>query len=127
MGSESAGYLHADLTHAIIGAAFEVHNKLGPGFLESVYETALAWELEKLGLTVHRQHRLKVTYKEIVAGEFVADIVVNGTVVVEIKATSENHDIHEAQLLNYLKGTGMKVGLLLNFGQKRLYYKRFVF
>ncbi|MCG3180830.1 MAG: hypothetical protein BIFFINMI_03193 [Phycisphaerae bacterium] len=124
---EERDFPHADVTALILGAAFEVHNVLGPGFLESVYETALAHELSQRGIAFQRQVRLQVRYKSIAAGDFVADIVAAGCVVIEIKAAAGNHAEHEAQLLNYLKATGVKVGLLLNFGDARLRYKRMVF
>ena len=116
--------LHRDLTYAIIGAAMEVHQVLGPGFLESVYEEALAHEFRTRSLAYERQVALRVQYKEIVAGQFRADFLVEQRVVVELKATKSLTDIDEAQLLNYLKGTGYRVGLLLNFGAASLERRR---
>ena len=115
---------HEALTHAIIGAAMRVHNELGPGYLESVYQNALAWELRLRHCTVERERRLVVRYRDLVAGEFAADIIVNGIVLVETKATSSLIVAHEAQLLSYLKATGVKVGLLINFGSERLQFRR---
>ena len=117
-------FLYKDLTYAIIGAAMEVHRILGPGFLESVYEKALAHEFDLRGIPYQRQVKLAVRYKEIVAGEFRADFLVDGKVVVELKAIKALTAGDEAQLLNYLKGTGYRVGLLLNFGASSLEYKR---
>ena len=117
-------FLYKDLTYAIIGAAMEVHRILGPGFLESVYEEALAHEFDLRGIPYQRQARLAVLYKEIVAGEFRADFLVDGKVVVELKAIKALTEGDEAQLLNYLKGTGHRVGLLLNFGAPSLEHKR---
>lgn len=125
-------FLYKDLTYAIIGAAMEVHRILGPGFLESVYEEALAHEFDPpirsghrlRGIRSRRQARLAVRYKEIVAGEFRADFLVDGKVVVELKAIKALTEGDEAQLLNYLKGTGYRVGLLLNFGALLLEHKR---
>jgi len=116
--------LYKDLTYNIIGAAIEVHKVLGPGFLESVYQTALAHELDLRGITCQEQARLQVGYKEIIAGEYRADFVIDNKVIIEIKAVSELNEIHEAQLINYLKGTGYKVGLLVNFGASSLEHIR---
>jgi len=116
--------LYKDLTYNIIGAAIEVHKILGPGFLESVYQTALAHELELRCITCQEQARLQVGYKEIIAGEYRADFVIDNKVIIEIKAVSEFNEIHEAQLINYLKGTGYKVGLLINFGSSSLEHIR---
>ena len=102
----------------------EVHRILGPGFLESVYEEALAHEFDLRGIPYQRQARLAVRYKEIVAGEFRADFLVDGKVVIELKALKALTEGNEAQLLNYLKGTGYRVGLLLNFSAPSLEYER---
>jgi GxxExxY protein len=117
-------FLYEGLTYAIIGAAMEVHRILGPGFLESVYEEALAHEFDLRGIPYERQAKLAVQYKGIVAGEFRADFLVDGKVVVELKAVKALTEGDEAQLLNYLKGTGYRVGLLLNFGVPSLEHKR---
>ncbi|MBM4464994.1 MAG: GxxExxY protein [Chloroflexi bacterium] len=107
-----------------MGAAMEVHRILGPGFLESVYEEALAHEFDLRGIPYERQAKLAVRYKGIVAGEFRADFLVDEKVVVELKAVKALTEGDEAQLLNYLKGTGYRVGLLFNFGAPSLEYKR---
>jgi GxxExxY protein len=109
---------HADLTEKIIGAFYKVYNTLGYGFSEKVYENALAHELRKLGLQVEPQARIVVYYDGEVVGEYQADLVVNGVVIVELKAVRQLTEEHEAQLLNYLKATPIEVGLLLNFGPK---------
>jgi len=109
---------HSDLTGKIIGAFFKVHNTLGYGFSEKVYENALALELQKLGLKVEPQKKILVYYDGQMVGEYFADIVVNGVVIVELKAVRQILERHEAQLLNYLKATRVEVGLLLNFGPK---------
>jgi len=109
---------HTDLTEKIIQAFFTVYNTLGYGFSEKVYENSLALELEKLGLQAEPQKKIAVYYDGQVVGEYFADIVVNGVVIVELKATRQLLDEHEAQLLNYLKATFSEVGLLLNFGPK---------
>ena len=116
--------LHADLTYAIIGAAMEVHGILRAGFLESVYEEALAIEFGLRGVPYRRQAKLDVLYKGLNAGEFRADFLIDDKVVVELKATKQLTAIDEAQLINYLKGTGYPVGLLLNFGAQSLEHKR---
>ena len=114
------------LTEQIIGCAFKVSNTLGNGFLEKVYENALAHELEKDGLAVRQQIPLQVFYDEIVVGEYIVDLLVEEQVVVELKAIRALDKIHMAQCMNYLKATGLKTGLLLNFGQPRIEIKRIV-
>ncbi|HUS11716.1 MAG TPA: GxxExxY protein [Pyrinomonadaceae bacterium] len=105
-----------DLTQKIIGCAYKVHNTLGPGFLEKVYENALRIELEKLGLEVKQQEPINVTYDCQVVGEYYADLWVDERVVIELKAAQTLVKQHEAQLVNYLAATGIDCGLLLNFG-----------
>jgi GxxExxY protein len=110
---------HADgLTEQIIGCAFDVHNSLGYGFLEKVYENALLVELRRAGLGAAQQVPIPVHYREHKVGDFYADLLVEGSVIVEIKAVRNLVDVHEVQLVNYLKATGIPVGLLLNFGRK---------
>ena len=116
--------LHRELTYAIIGAAMEVHKILGHGFLEAVYEAALAHEFDLRGIPYERQKRLTVTYKGETVGDYVADFVVDGKVIAELKATKGLTEIDEAQLINYLRATGYRVGLLLNFGTPSLQHKR---
>ena len=115
---------HDGLTEKIIGCAMKVHQSLGPGFLESVYEKALAHELGKTGLDVSCQHPIHVVYDGIVVGDFVADMLVAGTVLVENKAVQTLTRLHEVQLVNYLTATGIEIGLLLNFGSSSLQIKR---
>lgn len=105
-----------DLTQKIIGCAYKVHNTLGPGFLEKVYENALRIELEQLGLNVKQQEPINVTYNGQVVGEYYADLWVDERVVVELKAAQALAIHHEVQLVNYLAATGIDCGLLLNFG-----------
>lgn len=109
---------HRELTDAIINAFYQVYNTLGYGFLEKVYEHALAHELRKRGYTVVQQAPIKVYYDEQVVGDYYADLLVNNLVVVEIKAAEQIGPEHEAQLLNYLRATRYEVGLILNFGPK---------
>ena len=107
---------HKELTHQIIDAAYQVHKILGYGFLEKVYQNALMIELRKTGLQAECERPLKILYESEVVGDYVCDIVVEDKVIVELKAVKEIADIHEVQLVNYLKGTGIEVGLLINFG-----------
>lgn len=114
------------LTRRIIGCAFAVSNTLGAGFLEKVYENALAYELRKAGLQVEQQKAIHVVYDDVVVGEYVADLVVGGEVIVELKAAKALDEIHYAQCLNYLRATGLRVCLLINFGTPKIQIKRFV-
>jgi GxxExxY protein len=119
-------YPEQDLTQKILEAAFSVHNTLGSGFLEKVYANALLFELRGTGLICEQEVAYKVRYKGIIAGDYVADLVVERRVLVELKACTGLDSIHEAQILNYLKASEIHVGLLLNFGKPRLEYRRFV-
>jgi GxxExxY protein len=123
MGTE---ILYKELSYAIVGAAMEVHRILGPGFLESVYQAALAHEFTLRGIPFEQFRRLPVMYKGILVGDYIADFVVNNQIVVEIKAVSSLNDAHEAQALNYLAATGFRLALLLNFGAESLQRKRVV-
>ncbi len=109
-----------ELTEAIIGAAIEVHQILGPGLLESIYEEALCYELRLRGISVENQLEVDVIYKEIVIKGQKLDILVEKQVVVELKSLSKLPEVAMAQTLSYLKATGLKRALLLNFGEKRL-------
>ncbi len=112
------------LTEAIIGCAYRVYNTMGHGFLESVYEKCLLIKFHKAGLRVEGQKPIEVRYEGEVVGEFVADLLVEDEVIVELKAVRQLSPIHEAQLVNYLVATGKPVGLLLNFGETRVDVKR---
>ena len=107
---------YQELTHQIIDAAYRVHKILGYGFLEKVYRNALMIEFRKIGLRAECERPLKILYASEVVGDYVCDIVVENKVIIELKAVKEINDIHEVQLVNYLKGTGIEVGLLINFG-----------
>ena len=109
-------YKHSELTGQIIAAFYDVYNALGSGFLEKVYENALAYELRQRGHDVKQQIAIDVTYKDVVVGHYVADLLVDGTVVVEMKAVEKLAPAHSAQLINYLRATGLEIGLLLNCG-----------
>jgi GxxExxY protein len=115
-----------ELTYGINGAVFEVNRILGPGFLEKVYENALLLELKRRELLAQNQVPIKVYYKGESVGEYIADILVEGKVIVEIKTVEKLDKIHEAQLLNYMKATGIQVGLLVNFKQPKAQIKRMV-
>ena len=114
------------LTYEINGAIFEVNRVLGPGFLEKVYENALLVELKERGIKAVAQHPIKVKYKDTVVGEYFADLLVEEQVIVELKTVEKIEKIHEAQILNYLKATGIKIGLLVNFKNKKADIKRLV-
>jgi len=109
-------FKHTDITELIIKAFYKVYNTLGYGFLEKVYRNAMAIELRQLGLEVISESRILVYYDGEVVGEYFADLLVAGVVIVELKAVKKLLDAHKAQLLNYLKATPYEVGLLLNFG-----------
>lgn len=113
-----------DLSGQIIGLAMKVHNALGPGFLESVYQNALMMELRESGHKVESEKNLVVKYREAVVGSFVADLLVDDVLIVENKAIQKLAISHEVQLVNYLTATGLNEGLLLNFGGIRLEYKK---
>jgi len=115
-----------DITYAINGAVFEVNNILGPGFLEKVYENALLVEFKRRGLKAKNQVPVSVSYKGEVVGEYFADLLVEDKVIVELKTVENLDRTHEAQLLNYLKATDLKVGLLVNFKHKKADIKRMV-
>jgi len=115
-----------DITYAINGAAFEVNRVLGSGFLEKVYENALLVELKERGLNAESQMPVKVFYKKKVVGEYIIDILVEKKVIVELKTVEKFDNVHEAQLLNYLKASGIQVGLLINFKHPKVKIKRMV-
>lgn len=114
------------LSQRVIGCAFEVSNTLGAGFLETVYESALCYEFEREGILFERQKPLKVKYKGKLVGNYIADVLVEDKLLLELKALSRTTSEHEAQVMNYLKAAGLSVGLLLNFGTPKLGIKRIV-
>ena len=116
---------HDPLSERVIGCAFTVSNTLGAGFLEKVYENALSHELRKNAIRAEQQHPITVQYDGVVVGEYVADLLVNGVLLVELKAVKQLEGIHEAQCINYLKATGLKTCLLLNFGVPKMQIRRF--
>lgn len=114
------------VTKKIIGCAFTVGNRLGCGFLEKIYENALVIELRKAGLRVAQEQLMEVRYDDVVVGTYVADLVVESVVLLEIKAVKLLDEIHTAQCLNYLKATGLPLCLLINFGRPRIDSKRLI-
>ncbi|TAN37839.1 MAG: GxxExxY protein [Verrucomicrobia bacterium] len=118
---------HGDITEKIIGATYEVYRCLGYGFLEKVYQKALQVELQQQGLSAELEPKLKVHYKGVLVGEYAADLLVAKIVIVELKVAAQYNPADEAQLLNELKATGIKVGLLINFGRHKVEFKRMVF
>ena len=121
---DATGLLHRELSEQVIGLFYETYNELGFGFLESVYESAFALRLEEAGIGVRRQHPIVVRFRGHVVGEFRADLLIEELLLVEIKSVQMLLQIHEAQLLNYLKATGIKVGLLCNFGPRPHFRRR---
>ena len=115
---------HSELTEKIIACAYKIYNKMGYGYLESVYEKCMLIELEGIGLNVETQKPLKVFYEGQIVGDFVADIIVNDMVIVELKSVSKIVKAHEIQLVNYLVTTNKSVGLILNFAKDKVEVKR---
>ncbi len=118
--------IYKELSYAIIEACIEVHNILGPGFPEKIYEEALIRELTKRGIVFENQKPIEVLYKGDKIGEYRLDIVVDGKIILELKAVSDMNSVFESQPFSYLKATDMKLGILLNFGKKKLEFKRIV-
>ena len=123
-GSKKFEGKHSGLTGTILRAFFQIHKELGFGFSENVYESALEVLLKELGLTPERQKEILVYYRGKRVGEYKADMIVNGVVLLEIKSVEKLIDAHDAQLLNYLKSTEIEVGLLLNFGHKAEFHRK---
>ena len=115
-----------DITRKIIGSAYSVGNALGSGFLEKVYENALAHELRQAGLAAEQQTNITVRYRGVIVGAYAADLLVEGCVLVELKAIRQLDEIHTAQCLNYLTATGVRVCLLINFGARKVQVRRVV-
>jgi len=112
------------LTEKVIACAFTVSNTLGCGFLEKVYENALAHELRKAGMGVRQQYPIRVTYDGVIVGDYTADLLVEDRVLIELKAVRALDNVHLAQCLNYLKATGLRICLLMNFGRPRVEVRR---
>lgn len=120
-------YLYEDLTYKIIGAAMEVHSELGYGYLEKVYENSLMVLFRKKNINADQQKPITVHFKNEVVGEYFADILVENKIILELKSVEKLNNAHIAQTLNYLKATGMRLALLINFGKEKLEHKRLVF
>ncbi len=119
-------FLYKELTGEIIESAFNVHNTLGCGLLEKVYENSLAWELELRGRSISSQKEFKVIYRGKEVGIYYADLVVEGKIILEVKSVEKIDNIHCAQLLNYLRISRLRVGMIINFAKPRLQYERFI-
>ena len=119
-------YIHKELTEKILSAAFKVHNTLGPGYLESIYQNAMVIELRSFGLKCDIEKLVEIFYNNDKVGEHRLDLVIDDKVIVELKAVSEFHPVHKAQIISYLKATRLKIALLLNFGTEKVEYKRFI-
>ena len=127
MGETEEKILYKELSYEIVNAAMQVHNALGPGFTERVYyEEALCVEFRNKHLKFERQRKVDVKYRDIKIGEYVPDIVVDGKVLLELKAVSEHNSVFDAQVYSYLKATGLRLGILINFGTRKLTFKRIV-
>ena len=118
--------LHQELTGQLIGGAIEVHSKLGPGFLESVYAESLCVELNLRGIPFQREPSTEVLYKDVRVGIFRPDFLIDGKVIIELKAVSRIREVHIAQVLNYLNATRLRLGFLFNFGEDRFRFKRLI-
>ena len=119
-------YLHQELTKDILASAFRVHNSIGCGLLEKVYGNAMSWDLKLNNRMVVEEKEFKVVYREKEVGAYFGDLVVDEKVIVEVKAVEKLNNVHRAQLLNYLRISGMRVGLLLNFANPKLEYERII-
>lgn len=125
-GNGKEKYKHSEITGKILKVAFEVHNILGCGFLEKVYQKALIYELQQEGLRLETQKAIKITYKDQDIGVYIADIVVENKIIIELKVVDYLTSIHKAQTLNYLRASGKEVALILNFAKPKLEYKRVI-
>ncbi|MFH0887924.1 MAG: GxxExxY protein [Planctomycetota bacterium] len=118
--------IYKELSYNIIASALKVHNILGAGFLEKVYENALIIQFKKAGIKAEQQVSLKVNFEGEIVGDYCADIVVDNKIILELKCAESINSIHKAQIINYLKATGMKLGIIINFAKPKLEYKRIV-
>ena len=119
-------FIHKELTYKVIGAAMEVHRELGYGFLEKVYENSLAILLKDEGIDVRQQYPVPVYFRGRIVGEYCCDIIIEDKLIIELKTIEKLINIHYAQLLNYLKATQIRLGLLVNFGPRKLEYERLI-
>ena len=118
--------LYKDLSYKLVGLAMKVHSTLGYGFLEKVYENSLMVLLRKEGIQAEQQYPIEVRFEDETVGSYIADIVVDNKIILELKAVEQISDIHRAQTLNYLKATGYHLAIILNFGKQKLEYERLV-
>lgn len=126
MDTNTEKILHKDLSYQIIGLAMQAHSKLGYGFLEKIYENAMMVLLRQEGIQTKQQEPITVYFEGQVVGDYYADIVVENKIILELKVAEKIIDVHKAQALNYLKATGLKLAIILNFGKERLEYERLV-
>jgi len=126
MDTDYKEFLYKDLSYKIIGLAMEVHRKLGYGFLEKVYENALMLLLRREGVEARQQVRIKVSFEGEIIGEYLSDILVEDKIALELKCCENITDVHRAQTLNYLKATGLRVAIILNFSKTKLEYERLI-
>ncbi|MCS5423136.1 MULTISPECIES: GxxExxY protein [Psychrilyobacter] len=119
-------FLYKELSYEIIGLAMEVHRELGTGFLEKVYENALMILFEEKNLKSRQQEPIKISFRNKIIGDYIADIIVEDKIILELKCTSKIIEVHKAQIANYLKATGKKIGIIINFGNKSLEIERVV-
>jgi GxxExxY protein len=126
MNTNEHEIIYKELSYKVINASMEVHNKLGAGFLEKLYENALTIKLNKNGLKAIQQAPMKVYFEGELVGEYFADILVENKVILETKCVEKIVDIHRAQVINYLKATGLKLGIIINFAKPKLEYERIV-
>ena len=117
---------HKELSGKIIHAFHEVHHHLGPGYMESIYQNALMYEMKKMRIPFEKERTVEIFYKKKKVGEHRLDFVVDEKIIVELKAVPQFHPAHEAQVISYLKATGLRVGLLVNFGTEKIKLKRFI-
>lgn len=120
-------FVHGDLAYRAVGIAMEVHRELGHGFLEKVYENAMMVAFRLAGIKAEQQAPIKVYFRGEIVGEYIADILVEGKIILELKSQEKITDLHRAQTLNYLKATGLKLALILNFGKESLQRERLVY
>ena len=126
MSTNEKDILYKDLSYKIVGLAIELHNKLGYGFLEKVYENALMLLFRREDIIAKQQTPISVYFEREIVGEYFSDILVENKIILELKAIEKITDVHKAQTLNYLKATGLRLAIILNFGKKKLEYKRIV-
>lgn len=126
MDTNGKKILYKDLSYAIVGLAMQVHNKLGYGFLEKVYENALMVQFRRKEIKAKQQAPITVYFDRVVVGDYYADLLVEDKIIIELKTAEKISGAHRAQVLNYLKATGLQLAILLNFGKKNLEYERFI-